>query len=138
MGADDYLLAPCDVNELRAKTKAALRRMHIQQNIEAYVSSNICIKDLVVDTKHKKVCLNEREIKLTRTEYGILVYLSRNAGTILSVRQITNHVWKEHTQLSTNSIICHIRNIRRKLGSDGNRQTYIETIKGRGYRIRTK
>ena len=138
LGADDYLAAPFDINELRAKIKAVLRRMHMQLNTETFDGSCIHIKNLVVDTKHKKVCLEGREIKLTRTEYKILLYLSRNAGAILSIRQISNYVWKEHIPISTNSVICHIRNIRRKLGSDGSRQIYIETIKGRGYRITTK
>lgn len=136
MGADDYLSLPFIEEELFAKVKAMIRRANISAGTVQMAQTCIHIKDLILNSQYKTVYKQGHKIKLTKTEYKILFYLSENIGMILSPEQISYYVWKENSPTSDNSIVCHIRNLRRKLGSNGSEQKYIETIKGMGYRLK--
>ena len=136
MGADDYLALPFIEEELFAKIKAMVRRANISVGTVQTAQSCIYIKDLILNSQYKTVYKQGQKIKLTKTEYKILFYLLENIGMILSPEQISYYVWKENSIISNNSVACHIRNLRKKLGSNGSEQKYIETIKGMGYRLK--
>ena len=79
---------------------------------------------------------NGEEISFTEIEYKILVLLASNRQRVFTAREIYEAVWKEaYLPNSTNTVMVHIRNIRKKIGDTGPEAKYIHNIWGRGYRI---
>lgn len=126
-GADDYLTKPFVFSELLARIKAVLRR---PKNWEKSV---LKINDLELDSDKFLVTKNNQRISLSSKEFALLEYLLRHKGRILSRQNIMEHVWDENADPFSNTIEVHIRNLRRKLESDGRR--IIFTVSNRGYKI---
>lgn len=134
-GGDDYLVKPFSCTELMLRVKALLRRSHVvmEENKE---ESRIFIKDLVLDTEIEQLLRGEEEIPLTEIEYRILHLLATNRNHIFTAKEIYEQVWGETFMAnSTNTVMVHIRNIRKKLGDTGPEAKYLHNIWGRGYRI---
>lgn len=128
-GADDYLVKPFDLEELHARLQALHRRPNLK-NPETIIKAG----DIVMDLSKHVVMRGEKEIHLTRKEFGVLEYLIRNKGTAVSRILIMEHVWTADSDILSNTIETHIRNIRRKLGIHG-KPDPINNIIGRGYMI---
>jgi DNA-binding response OmpR family regulator len=128
-GADDYLMKPFHFPELLARARAILRRDGESRNIILRTG------DLVLDPNSMKVFRGEAEISLTSKEFGILEYLMRNVGRVVSSEELLEHVWNEEANMFTQTVKVHINNLRNKLAMAG-RGEKISTIKGRGYLIK--
>lgn len=137
-GGDDYLIKPFSCTELLLRVKALLKRPHMGN---AFPSDNegksqIMIQDIVLDTELQQVIRDGKEISLTEIEYRILQLLATNRNHIFTAKEIYEQVWEEpYMPNSTNTVMVHIRNIRKKLGDTGPNAKYLHNIWGRGYRI---
>ncbi|MBO5088140.1 MAG: response regulator transcription factor [Lachnospiraceae bacterium] len=135
-GGDDYLIKPFSCTELMLRVKALLRRSHIGVKEEKKTSAKIVIDDLVLDTEIGQLLRDGKEIPLTEIEYRILHLLATNRNHIFTAKEIYEQVWDEtFMSNSTNTVMVHIRNIRKKLGDTGPEAKYVHNIWGRGYRI---
>lgn len=130
-GADDYLAKPFHPMELVARIKAQLRRAG--QFGRAPDGTEIILKDLVLNTATHRLIQNEREIRLTPKEFGILEMMMRHPGQVFSSEQIFEAVWNEKAYDQDNTVMVHIRKLREKLKDDSRRPRYIRTVWGVGY-----
>jgi len=129
LGADDYLTKPFAFAELRARIRALFRRKLEESN------NVLKVDDLVLDTITHKVTRAGKEIELTVKEYSVLEYLIRNRGQVLSRTQIEEHVWDYRYGSNSNIVDVYIRYLRKKIDKNFDRKL-IETVRGRGYRLK--
>lgn len=134
IGADDYVVKPFNHLELVARVKSQLRRYDKPLDVDTS-SQKIKIKDLVIDTVNKSVVLRGQEVRLTATEYKILVLLASNPGRIFSIKEIYEKVWKEVFYKSENTVTVHIRRMREKLEINSKNPEYIKVVWGIGYKM---
>jgi DNA-binding response OmpR family regulator len=131
LGADDYLVKPFHFAELTARVRALLRRdLRVRVPLLQY-------KDVKLDPAARVVWQGNRRVELTSKEFGILEYLLRHPGEIVSQEAILEHVWDMQTNPLTNTVRVHINSLRRKLEDIAETPRYIETIVGQGYRVGT-
>ena len=133
VGADDYITKPFNNLELVARVKSQLRRYDKPLNIES--KSILKVRDLEIDTEAKKIIIRGEEVKVTATEYIILLLLVSNLGKILSIKEIYENVWEEPFYKSENTVTVHIRRIREKIEINTKEPEYIKVVWGIGYKI---
>ncbi len=127
-GADDCISKPFSTNELVARIKAISRRTYaIKQDV-------IMLDDVTIDRDNYIVSKKGKPIYFTRKEFMILEQIAEKPGRVITRSEIMEHVWKKDFNPFSNTIETHIRNIRKKI--DTKTKKKIETIPGRGYRIR--
>jgi two-component system, OmpR family, KDP operon response regulator KdpE len=129
-GADDYVTKPFGMDELLARLRAALRR-----NTPAPESATVQTAAFTVDLAAKRVRGPDGEVRLTPTEWGLVEVLVRNAGRLVSQRQLLQEVWGPQYGEETNYLRVHMAHIRRKLEPDPSRPRYFMTEPGMGYRF---
>lgn len=134
IGADDYVTKPFNNLELVARVKSQLRRYEKPLSIEN-AQDTIVIKDLVIDNINKKVVLRGNEVKLTATEYKILLLLASHPGRIFSIKEIYEKVWEEAFYKSENTVTVHIRRMREKIEINSKDPEYIKVVWGIGYKV---
>lgn len=135
-GADDYVTKPFNPLEVVARVKSQLRRISMITGSAAPKSSEeIQIEGLSINTATHQVWVDEREIKLTPTEFSILEFMARNRGRVLSTEVIYERVWNEPAYESENTVAVHIRNIREKIEINPKEPRYIKVVWGVGYKI---
>lgn len=129
-GADDYLQKPFDLGELLARAKALIRR---GKGVSHPV---IRIGDLVLDTVERTITLKDIPVEVSPTEYRVLEFLGHRPGAIISKQSLLEHLYDYNWEHHSNVIEAHVSNLRRKLSSAGD-DPWIETLRGRGYRLMT-
>lgn len=129
LGADDYIYKPFRLKELLARVKTVLRRYHRED-----ASGMIVFKDLKVLTKEAKVFLGQEEILLTAMEYRLLLVLLQNKGIVLSRNNLLENLWDvDGDFVNDNTLTVYIKRLRAKLNDTD--ETYIRTVRGRGYTL---
>lgn len=136
-GGDDYLPKPFSYTELTARVKALLRRYYVYRGKESEESKEkIVIRDLVIDRQTCEVRLAGAEVQLTDIEYRMLLLMAENRRKVFSAQNLYESIWNEPYFYScNNTIMVHIRNLRRKIEPDPDNPQYIKTLWGKGYRI---
>jgi len=130
LGADDYMVKPFHLSELRARVTAIIRR-------KAFNGSNqLAFNEINIDLLAKTVNVNNQPIKLTRKEYALLLYFLANKGKVVSKNAIAEHLWGDGMDLANNFdfIYSHIKNLRKKLIEAGSND-YIQAAYGMGYKF---
>jgi two-component system KDP operon response regulator KdpE len=131
-GADDYLTKPFAVGELLARIRVALRHRAAENEPEAPV---LDLFGLHLDVARREVSVDGKPVRLTPTEYKILLLLARNAGRVLTHRQILSQVWGPSISGHWHTVRVHVAELRKKIESDPARPRRLITEPGVGYRL---
>lgn len=137
-GGDDYLVKPFSGDELVIKVNSLIRRYFVYKGKIDYElkKGEIKLNNLIIDTIGHNVYKDDEKISLTEKEFSILLYLVQNQGHSMSVRDIFETVWDEkYLPSSTNNVMVHILNLRKKIEDGQQGQMLIKTVWGKGYQI---
>lgn len=128
-GADDYLAKPFHMEEVLARLRALVRRS------SGWASTVLMAGPIALDTGTHQVRVGEREIELTAYEYRLLEYLMLHAGEVISKTTLAEHLYDEETDRDSNVVEVLVGRLRKKLDPERSFAP-IETLRGRGYRLR--
>lgn len=130
-GAVDYVTKPFDTRELLARIA-----IHLRGREAGIKNSILTFDDIVLNTETHLVTVEEKEIKLTRTEYAILKLLMQNPSQVITKSILLDRISEDTPDCTENSLKMHISNLRKKL-REGNGKDYIEAVWGIGFKMRT-
>ena len=129
-GADDYITKPFGMNELLARMRAAIRR-----NVPVEEEPVVTTDSLSIDLQRKVVLRDGEVVKLTPTEWHLVEVLVRNAGRLVSQRQLLQEVWGPQYGTESAYLRVHMAQVRKKLEPDPSRPRHFVTERGMGYRF---
>ena len=133
-GADDYVTKPFNPLELMARVKSQIRRYAMLGSLPQ--KENLLITGgITLDTDTKEVTVDGEQIKLTAREYGILEFMMKNTGKVLSSAQIYEAVWNEPAYSVERTVTVHIKNIRSKIEINPKDPQYLKVVYGLGYKM---
>jgi DNA-binding response OmpR family regulator len=121
-GADDYLVKPFDMAELKARLRALQRRLHGRRE------ARITVGNVVLEPAASRVTVNGQPVAMSAKEFALILHLMENAGRVQSKRQLEETLYGWSEGVESNTLEVYIYQLRRKLGAD-----FIHTIRGLGY-----
>ena len=124
-GADDYMVKPFGILELRSLLRRSGRQEEETVRLSFY--------GIEVDKKTREVSCDGRRVELTLKEYELLVYLMEHQSRVVTRDELLNQIWGYSYDGETRTLDMHIRTLRQKLGEDGG--SCIKTVRGVGYRL---
>lgn len=135
LGADDYIVKPFKPRELVARVRVRIRRRQAVR--PAAGAPDVFDRDgLLIDATRHVVTLHDEELKLIPKEFGVLSLLARHAGSPVAIKDIFEEIWDEsYNSFDSNTVMVHIRRIRKKLSQIDSSREFIKTVFGVGYKL---
>ncbi|TMG54062.1 MAG: response regulator transcription factor [Chloroflexi bacterium] len=134
LGADDYVVKPFGHRELVARIKAQARRAELDGN--GAPAAVLEVGPLRLDVRERTLQLDGHDLRLTGTEFRLLEYLMRNSNSVVPTAALAKYVWGYDDSPAREVVRVTVHRLRRKLGDDGQRRRFIETIPGVGLKLR--
>ncbi len=128
-GADDYVTKPFNIQELKARVRAQLRR----QSVNAPLDQSVMVGDFAIDVPQHRVTVRGSEVRLTPKQFDLLLVMAHSPGKVLSHRELLNAVWGANATGQPEYLRVAIGQLRKKLGESG--ELYIQTEPWVGYRF---
>ena len=136
-GADDYVTKPFSPKVLLARIESVLRRKKTDTagNSKNSKGAELNFGPLSINTDKYEVTVNSKPVKLTKTEFNILDFLSKNPDKVFNREQILDKAWAYETAVVDRAVDVHVKSLRTKLGKAGK---FIQTVRGVGYKFTQK
>jgi len=124
-GGDDYITKPFNIDELKARVKAVIKRSTKTEDILKY-------KDIIYNSKNKNFYIEDEYIKLTHLEHDLLVEFLKNKDILLSRETLLSNVWPDSFDKKVKTVNVAIKRLKEKIDPDGTK-SYIKSVRGEGY-----
>jgi len=135
LGADDYLIMPFSMEEFLARVRSALRRWLAYKTGHVTQNNLILVGSLLIDKDARQISINGENIRLTPTEYDIVLYLANRIGKVVTHRELLRAVWGAQYGDEREYLRVFISQIRKKIEFDPLKPRYVITEPGVGYRF---
>jgi DNA-binding response OmpR family regulator len=133
LGADDYVTKPFSVRELASRIRAVLRRRDLER--ASLTGSHLHLGDISIDLASHRVAVADRDVRLTPSEFKVLVMLAEEPNRVFSRWQIMEDLWDATYVGTARAADVHVSNLRRKIEDDPARPRRIVTVRGFGYKL---
>ncbi len=124
-GGDDYITKPFNINELKARVKALIRRTNKAQDILRY-------RDILYNASNKSFQIENKDIKLTSLEHDLLLEFMKNQNILLTRDILLQRVWKDSINKQLKTVNVAIKRLKENIDPDGSKK-YIQAVRGEGY-----
>lgn len=136
IGADDYITKPFSIHEVIARVKALMRRfLVLGSNNTAQEKTTLSFKGLTINLNTYTVHTNKEEISLTGKELELLKFFTSNPGQVFTKTQLFRNVWNDNYIEDDNTVMVHIRKLRKKIEINPSNPKFIQTVWGIGYKF---
>jgi two-component system response regulator RegX3 len=133
LGADDYVTKPFSTRELASRIRAVLRRRDLERDVTG--SAHVHAGDITIDLASHRVRVAGRDVRLTPSEFKVLILLAEEPNRVFSRWQIMEQLWETAYVGTARAADVHVSNLRRKIEDDPARPRRILTVRGFGYKL---